>query len=506
MTLPAPAASAQAPLPESGIRVTVTAFVLHGNTVIASVVLLAALTDLTGHPIGTKDLQTAADRITAIYQKQGYVLARAVLPAQEVKDGIVVIQILEGRLHDAPITNRSEVPDWVIHDASRSLQAGQVTQAAPLEQSLLLLNDLPGVLVHSTLRPGPEIGTTDLDLQLDPAKKYFGSVSVDNEGNTYTGEGRLNGSLGINNPLHLGDVLTLQSLISTEHQHYEHGQYELPVGLWDTRVGGSYSWMNYRLAKSFSPLDATGTAAITDAYLLHPWIRRRDYGLSSQFSYDNKQLDDKTGAVGLDSRKALHNFTLAFTGYWRDAIGGAAGTSYSLGWTSGIVDLRSADAQLEDALDTAGHFRKWTLSFQRQQRLTNRLSLNLQVRGQLASKNLDSVEKILLGGINGVRAYPEGEAPGDSGWIANAELREVITPWWQQGLFFDGGGVVENKNPMGTPGGNQRRLCGAGLATYLQPLKSWQGSLTVAMPIHRETPTGGPNRVATLWGQLTWGF
>ena len=177
-----------------------------------------------------------------------------------------------------------------------------------------------------------------------------------------------------------------------------------------------------------------------------------------------------------------------------------------MGWTSGIVDLRSADAQLEDALDTAGHFRKWTLSFQRQQRLTNRLSLNLQVRGQLASKNLDSVEKILLGGINGVRAYPEGEAPGDSGWIANAELREVITPWWQQGLFFDGGGVVENKNPMGTPGGNQRRLCGAGLATYLQPLKSWQGSLTVAMPIHRETPTGGPNRVATLWGQLTWGF
>ena len=48
------------------------------------------------------------------------------------------------------------------------------------------------------------------------------------------------------------------------------------------------------------------------------------------------------------------------------------------------------------------------------------------MRGQLAFDNLDSSEKMELGGAYGVRAYPEGEAFGDEGYIATAEARLML--------------------------------------------------------------------------------
>ena len=103
----------------------------------------------------------------------------------------------------------------------------------------------------------------------------------------------------------------------------------------------------------------------------------------------------------------------------------------------------------------------------RQQSLGERLSVYLSLSAQRAGKNLDSSEKFVLGGVNGVRAYPQGEASGDSGYVATVEARYVpdfaaIPGVLQPFVFVDAGGVTISQNPFAVTS-NKRRLAGGGI-------------------------------------------
>ncbi|MFC0708151.1 ShlB/FhaC/HecB family hemolysin secretion/activation protein [Azorhizophilus paspali] len=84
---------------------------------------------------------------------------------------------------------------------------------------------------------------------------------------------------------------------------------------------------------------------------------------------------------------------------------------------------------------TQGSFNKWNPAILRLQRLTEGLSFYIHLQAQLSDGNLDSAEKFWLGGPYGVHAYPQGEATGDHGWLANIELRYALTPAWQFSTF-----------------------------------------------------------------------
>ncbi len=507
ISLPQAATSPVAPAENTGNapRLTVTAFTVSGNEAISSEKLLAAVGDLTGRPLTLAELQGAAERITNIYRQEGWLLARAVIPAQSVAGGTVGIVVIEGRYGEVTVKNSSRVADAVLGHLTHPLRSGEGVRAVPLERSLMLLNDLPGVQVGSSLAAGKHVGSTDLLIDVQPGPTHEGGLSIDNHGNTYNGAWRLNGNVDINNPLGVGDRLSLRALLSDESQRYVRGQYERPVGPWATRAGAAYSWMAYELGKDFAVLESTGNASIATLYVTQPWWRQRQHGLSTQLSFDHKALKDETGFFGLDSEKSLNNVTLQFNGYWRDNLLLGAATSYSLGWTVGDLSLDSPDAVIQDVLlRSAGKFQKWNPALYRQQLLASNLTLLLQLRGQIASGNLDSAEKISLGGVHGVRAYPEGEASGDQGWIANAEFRYALDENWQAGLFVDAGGVTVNKNPVAAD--NHRQLSGIGLAAYWQPHKQWQATVQAAWPIGDEEPVSDTPRGAYVWGQLAWSF
>lgn len=499
-TAPTPPTDPQAAAP----RVTVRAFVIEGNTVIDTGTLQAALADLHGRALDLADLQTAAARVTRIYREAGYLLARAWLPQQEVVDGTIRIQVVEGRVDTVRIDNRSRLSDAALARSLRAVVPGEVARAATLESTLLRLNDVPGVVVQSRLRAAAQAGGSDLDVQVDAGPRYEGGLSLDNHGNTYNGAWRLHGDLGINNPLGIGDRLTLRAMHSDESQRYLRAQYDVWTGPYGTRLGVAGSWLDYELGEEFAALDATGAASIATAYVHHAWVRRRDHGFSTQLSYDRKSLRDDHGL--LDSRKRLDNFTLLTSGYWRDGFGGGGVTSVLLGWTVGELELRSFDAQVQNLLlDSAGHFQKWTPALQRQQRLGHGLVLAVEARAQFASRNLDSSEKFGLGGAGGVRAYPEGEANGDEGWLASAELRWLPAPGWQTGVFVDAGGVTISRKPLAV-GDNHRQLQGGGIAGEWQSPRHWLARLSLAWPLGSERATSDTPREVYVWGQLGYRF
>ena len=168
------------------VRFPVERFRITGATAF-SAELLSLLRDFQGRDLGLADLEQAAARITAFYRERGYLVARAYVPAQEIKDGEVEIAVLEGRFGKLELRNTSRLSDELARDTLSEAASGAVIRQAPLERELLLLKDLAGVDSAATLKPGEEVGTSDLVVDITPTRTFTGTLEADNYGNRYTG-------------------------------------------------------------------------------------------------------------------------------------------------------------------------------------------------------------------------------------------------------------------------------------------------------------------------------
>ena len=198
-----------------GVKVKALSFKVSGNTVFSDATLTALLDDMVGKDLDLSGLDQAAGIISQYYRERGYFVARAYLPAQEISSGNLEIAVIEGRL-GAVKFNRGE--GTRLTDArAESLIAGATPLGAPIreqniERGLMLLNDLPGVEVKSTLIPGATPGTSDLVVETTEGRLVTGSVDADNYGNKYTGSLRLGGTVNLNDPLGIGDQLIVRAL------------------------------------------------------------------------------------------------------------------------------------------------------------------------------------------------------------------------------------------------------------------------------------------------------
>ncbi|MGR1216852.1 ShlB/FhaC/HecB family hemolysin secretion/activation protein [Metapseudomonas otitidis] len=493
------------PAADAGPRLQVNGFTLEGNSALGSEELLGLLADLPGKELSVGQLQAAANRITRRYREQGYPLARAYLPAQEIEGGVVKIAVLEGRYGEIKVDNPVGLGGSALAPLS-ALKAGDAVQGQPLERSLLLLQDTPGVEVKSTLRPGASTGTTDLLVGLQQAPLVTGSVDMDNYGNRFVGQYRLGGTLNLNNPLNLGDRLSLRAMGSDQDQHYGRVAYQLPLGPWATQFGVAYSDMDYELGKDFDDLRAHGNARIASVYAIQPLVRSRDFSLFTQLQFDDKRLKDDIDLFDEKSDKHARVVTLTLNGNSRDDLLGGGVNSFALGWSQGSLTLDGAQAQRTDdaTAGTRGRFHKLNPSLVRLQRLSDRFSLYTQLQGQWADGNLDSSEKLYLGGAYGVRAYPQGEASGDQGWLANVELRYALTEAWQLSTFVDHGEVRLNKDTW-TSDDNHRSLSGAGFGA-LWAAHGWQVNAVAAWKLGNAEAESDVERTPRVWAQVVRAF
>jgi hemolysin activation/secretion protein len=160
---------------------------ITGNTLFSTDTLTALVADAQGQSLTLAELGAVVARITDYYRSQGYPLARAIIPAQEIKDGAVRIDVLEARFDTITLTNTSLVDTPLLEAIIASLQSGQVIRQVTLDEALLQLADIPGIVSNMTLKPGQLVGTTDLLVTTAPGPAVSGNITADNNGNVYTG-------------------------------------------------------------------------------------------------------------------------------------------------------------------------------------------------------------------------------------------------------------------------------------------------------------------------------
>ncbi|HLA36055.1 MAG TPA: ShlB/FhaC/HecB family hemolysin secretion/activation protein [Rhodocyclaceae bacterium] len=464
----------------SSIKVVVKKFRISGNSAFSEEELAPLLQGLVGKELGLQALDNAASEISKHYRKNGFFVARAYLPAQEIKDGIVEIAVIEGRL--GKVVLKRDVAARLSEEKAQQILAaasapGQAINEKNLERGLLLLNDLPGVDVKSTLVPGATPGTSDLVVEAKEGDVLGGSADIDNYGNKYSGKTRLGASVNISDPTGFGDQISLRGMSSGSGMSYVRGSYMVPVGSSGAKLGLAASGMQYKLRGDFAAIRPEGEAAVYSVFGLHPFVRSRNFNLYGALGYDAKAIKDDTLGVNRKNKR-IDAVNLGVSGDARDGLGGGGLWSYGATYVGGRLNLsrNAADLAADQAAageHTHGNYGKLSFNLARLQRLTDDTSLYAAFSGQFASKNLDSSEKFTLGGL-GVRAYPQGEAPGDEGYLLNAEARFDFPGFSELGNlqfigFIDSGWVKLHRNTWvgwnaGRPGfPNSYSLSGLGL-------------------------------------------
>jgi hemolysin activation/secretion protein len=415
--------------------------------------------------------------------------------------------VAEGHYAQVLVRNQSHVSAEVLSGALQDIKTGDVVAADALESQLLRLSDLPGVQIKSALVPGATFGSSDLLVDVLPGRRVTGSVDADNAGNYYTGAVRVGATIFLNEPTGEGDVASLRLLTSGQGLNYFRAAYQLQVG--QVRVGAAFSSLEYALGQEFESLLANGTARSVGFFGSYPLVRSRNANLYLGASYESKRFEDRLDALDSTTEKAAHVFTASLSGDRRDNFGAGGLSAFALTLASGEITIQTAAARAFDATtaQSNGHFSKLGYSASRLQNLSPSFSLYAGLNGQWAAKNLDASEKMALGGLFAVRAYPEGEGYGDEGYVLNLEARYLLPPrspssigQWQLIGFMDTGSITLNKSPWSAEP-NQRRLSGAGIGLNWAAADRFQVHLAYAHKLGYEAARSAPDASDRLWMQ-----
>jgi hemolysin activation/secretion protein len=267
--------------------------------------------------------------------------------------------------------------------------------------------------------------------------------------------------------------------------------------------------LEYALGQEFESLQAKGTANIASVYGSYPIIRSRNSNLNFLLAHDSKTFQDKIDLTSTVTNKRTEVWMTSLNGDHRDNFAGGGINSYALSWVAGNLNIETPSMQTLDAVtvQSNGTYNKFGFNAVRLQNLTDLTSIYVLVNGQIASKNLDVSEKMELGGMYAVRAYPEGEAYADQGYVLNLEARtllyklsENLSGKMQLVGFVDTGTVQANKFSW-TPEQNSRTLSGAGVGLNWTGSNNFVVKTYYAHKLGDDAATSAPDKSGRFWLQ-----
>ncbi|NDC40360.1 MAG: ShlB/FhaC/HecB family hemolysin secretion/activation protein, partial [Chitinophagia bacterium] len=412
--------------PKSGATVLIKSVKFTGNTVISSEELTTVIQPLIGKNQSLDDLRAMAQVVNDYYHEKGYYFARTIIPVQEFSDGVLTLSIQEGRYGNVEFRGEDYIAKGSAPYLS-DLKRGDVIDLAKLESALLRLDDVPGVSIFPVITEGTESGTADITLTSRIDLKSGGEIEFDNNGSRYTGPYRISARWYNNHNLTFGDNIELNAIASDANLWLGSFNYNIPIGGSGLVGQLRYSYTSYELGKDYAPLGATGNAHVWSGNLGYNFIRSQKTNLHLSVSYQHKDLNDHYAQAGVDQHKTSDSFPVTLHFDRRDTFLSGGILFGLITWTPGTLNLTGS--QLTNDQGTAqsnGYFNKLNLDIVRIQTLADNISLYLRYSQQFSDKNLDSSERMNMGGADGVRAYPIGEGTGDEGWLGQVELRYLM--------------------------------------------------------------------------------
>ncbi len=325
--------------------------------------------------------------------------------------------------------------DWARRTVIGNLAPGSLFRVDKLSSAVLKLNELGGVHATACIQAGSTVGTSDVVLALKRTDPVKAEVQLDNYVVRYTGPFEVQGSLGLEGVFRRGERLGLTAGYSGNLALYGSRQLGVTANLPLTPGGlslvGALHWSDYRSLEEYVADRYTGFYTSAMLGVQQVLWRRPHAGLSVRLAgslnhyedsvFDTVTYDNRTSAVA----------RLSLLGDLQDWAFGATSPAYSaaqLTFSFGALSRPNPYASYFPG--DGGTLGKVNLTVNRLQTFASlpRFNLSAQVQAQLAFSNLNVAEELSLGWPNGVRAYPPGEALGDSGLVGQLTARYELLP------------------------------------------------------------------------------
>ncbi|MEB3359514.1 MAG: ShlB/FhaC/HecB family hemolysin secretion/activation protein [Synechococcales bacterium] len=423
------------PLLEGDQTVTVTQFDFEGNTVFTDEELAAVIpSDLIDRPVTVTDLFAARSAVTQLYLDAGYATSGAFIPPQRIADGVVVIQVIEGRLTDIQVRGNEDLNDGYI---ARRIRLGVDTplNVNDLLEALRLLQLDPRIeTLSAELAGGLNLGESILTVDVVEGDLEDVFITLDNERSPSVGSFRQQVELNVLNLTGSGETFDVSYARTSGSDAFDgslgfflnprNGTIRLSGGLSSSQV----------IEEPFDELDLQSDAFFVELAYRQPIIRTLTeelaLGVTASFQQTTSFFDlpESLGgripltSFGADEDGEVRVSALRFIQEWnkrRSREVFAVRSQFSLG-----LDALNSTVNNDGRPDS--RFFAWRGQSQWARLLAEDTLLIVQADLQFADDPLLSLEQFGLGGQRTVRGYRQDLLLTDNGVLASAEVQIPI--------------------------------------------------------------------------------
>ena len=455
------------------VKVVIKKFIIEGNYSVAESEIQDLIKDFLNKELTLLELDVAAENITNFYIDKG-LWARAVLPDQEIKNNELKIKIIEAKLGKIIFQKNPDINLGISEKLAekylkRNLDIKNIFNINNLNKNIQLLDSLPGINSTASLQSGEVDGETDVIVEINETKLVSGNVKTDNHGSRSSGYARLSTALNFNGLFNLGESWSLQNVHTAGSDYYALGL-TIPIGVSGLSATFRGSEMDYKLGIPLESSEPEGNSDSLSMSLNFPSFNLGKLTTSINFGVSNNTYLNRTNS-GISSEKSNLKGNLDLNFNIVDQIFGGGANNFTISMTKGELDLGDTPSNLssdQSAAKTNGDFEKFTINFSRLQSLSSKHALFFSTNGQYGGTNLDPGEQLSLGGVSGIRGYPNSEASGSHGLISSLEHRFKYNNRIQTKIFYDFGKIFQYKdtytdwNSSNTSLNNSYELSGAG--------------------------------------------
>jgi hemolysin activation/secretion protein len=443
-----------------------------------------------GRCLGVEEISQILGVITKYYVEHGYITSRAYLPAQDLKLGILHIEILEGMIQGFEENPRGE--NSIAFSTAFPFLQGKILNLRDLEQGVEQINRLQSNNAKLEIKPGTQAGESVVVVHNKAAQRWRANISMDNHGASSTGKNQTALQFTFDNVLGVGDLIgyTHRESVpdSPEHTAMSDGlNLSIPFGYNAFSLdANSSSYSNYISLPSGAKQAAKG---YTESFRIG-WDRAlfRDQVSKTNFGLGLGTMTPKNYFADQFLQVSSIPLTVIDTklGYSRAVQDGTL--SLSVGYSRGLNELGAfEDSKVLPYYQPHAQFEKYTVNLRLNVPfMVGRTSLiyDTEMSLQSAGHGLYGSQKILIGSNYTVRGFVNNSVSGDSGyfWRNEVSLPTQFGTDPVKGKVYgalDTGAVVNQNSSLS--GGN---LVGATLGVQMR----WG---VISVDAYATTPIGG---------------
>jgi hemolysin activation/secretion protein len=410
-----------------------------GNSVLDQALVQDTLAPFLGRDKTLEDVDKARATLESLYNTKGFKTVSVAIPKQKVKDGIVLLQVTEGRVRLLTVVGSKYHSIDRIKKSMSAVAEGTVPNWEQMRKNLIALDQQADLTVTPSLKAGTAPATVDMDLVADDKLPLHGMVELNNRYNQGTVHNRLIGNLSYNNLWQAGHSLSLTYETAPqrpENAHIVFGNYLATFGdsPFSLLLSGLHTTSNVTTLGSITVLGAGRSYGAQGIWKL-PDGDNVYSSVSAGITYKDFKADVQFG--GNDSVTPITYYPISL-GYSRYARTDTSNTQFdaSMNFTTSRQGSDSAtiDANRFGARNQMFYVRSslaWT------QDLPAQFQTYLHVTGQITDQPLISNEQLSAGGMDTVRGYLEAETLGDQGIESSFEFRGPSLPGIVKNARFD---------------------------------------------------------------------